>query len=302
MARKTRKQLRARARYLRQKIAKGQELTEAETGELERWEASKADPVSAEDAADDAADDGAAQDSDAGDGPADSIPALDPDAGEGVPPSPAPGPSPDPAPEASPTQAAPAPPPPPRVKAGPLPKPPRIDPEDAAPKGGKRDADWKEKHREAARGSGREATCEFIAGQWISVLKAMSDDIKAAGISPLVDVESAELRAVIVLTVDEFLPARVQVKTSHMAAFGTTALVGQRFWHRKAIAEATGKAKERTEHAKRREAAQAERAARETTEATEAAQATQAIEVIDHSAAQDAPPPPAPTFDPDAVI
>lgn len=136
-------------------------------------------------------------------------------------------------------------------------KPPRMERESTARKesdsiGG----DWRRPYEEAAKGAGREATVLFFASRWLGGLKAMSDSLKTVGVDPMVDVDSAELKGVLVLTVDDYLPAHIQVKPVHQAAFASSALLVQTFMHRKEIVAETKKAKERGDQRKNREAAE----------------------------------------------
>lgn len=95
--------------------------------------------------------------------------------------------------------------------------------------------DWRGKHRAGAFG-GREFTCEFVATQWLTILKAMSDQLEAVGVKPLIP--PSALYGAMVLTVDTVLPANVDLSPPQVAALGTTAITVQRFLHRKRIAAA----------------------------------------------------------------
>jgi hypothetical protein len=164
-----------------------------------------------------------------------------------------------------PPPAAPPPPPPPvhRLKgfvgkAPPPPPPPRVDRDPPKEGKAKSGGEWRGKYEEAAQGTGRERTVMFFADRWLGALTAMSEAIKTVGASPMVDVSSPELKAVLVLTVDDLLPQKVQVTPAHMAAFATTSLMVQTFAHRKAIGAEAQKVKDRVDHRKAREAAQKE--------------------------------------------
>ncbi len=228
MAKLTRKQAGERRRYLRKKKTAGT-ITPVEAAELGVLESPEA--ANAHEAAPGAA----------GEPPAD----------EGEPPQPAAQPAP---PEAdTPPVDAPKPPPVPPAAfpaAGPLPRPPKVapapEPEAKASPGHAPTGRWQDKWRAKDGGDGRESTCEGIADQVIGVLKLMADQIKMAGVDPILDPES--LRACWVITIDQVLPERVRMTPQMKAVGGSTALLVQRFMKRKEIADAMKVAEDRAKH------------------------------------------------------
>lgn len=129
-----------------------------------------------------------------------------------------------PAPEPTPP---PPPPPPPRVSAE---TSPRDDDADD-----RKNGDWRKKYRGGGR-DGRERTVLAIASQWKAGLHFMAEQIKLSGSEPMVDVEA--LWPYIVITVDDVLPERIQLKPAHVAAGGTTILLVQRIARHKKVGEA----------------------------------------------------------------
>lgn len=117
----------------------------------------------------------------------------------------------------------------------------------------RRDAkeDWRAKYRAGAKASGREHTVTKIADGYVGLLQVLADQIKLAGVEPLVDPQM--IRAAVVLTVDDLLPAHLQIEPHHEVALATSVLVFQRFAKRKDIAAAVAKARETEEHRKRNE-------------------------------------------------
>ena len=134
-------------------------------------------------------------------------------------------------PESIPTPEVPLPPPPPP------PPPPRTrttvdepEPKRGAATGG----DWRTKYK-AGGGVDREQTCLMIAGQWGGILKAMEQQIIAAGGRPWLPVDT--LMPSIVLAVDDILPEHISVTPRVAALAGTTAVCVQRWMMRDAIGE-----------------------------------------------------------------
>lgn len=146
-----------------------------------------------------------------------------------------------------PPPVAPPPPPPPRGPRFSVPKPPRtkVD-DDDAPKGKAREK-WQDKYK--AKQQGREASVTFVATTICNVLQAMSDEMKSVGVEPMISV--AELYNPWVLTLDEVLPANMELKPEHIAVGGASVLVVQRFMARKKIAAVKDKAKGEADLAKR---------------------------------------------------
>lgn len=149
---------------------------------------------------------------------------------------------------------APAPPPaepPPVVEAPPVAKPPPVriappPPVEAppvvpirpAPSPGKF-ADWCEEFGGGKESSnGRRDTCVRLANGWMAGLRAMRDEIRAAGGDVLVDLDSPDLYNAMVLTVDRIAPERVKVTPEARALVSTTIVLAHRFVARKDIAEA----------------------------------------------------------------
>jgi hypothetical protein len=164
------------------------------------------------------------------------------------------------------------------------PTPPRVErdaPGETKQGKAKESDSWRTPYEEAAKGSGREATVLFFASRWLGGLKTMSDAIKSVGGTPMVDVESDDVKAMLVLTVDEFLPAKVQLKPPHMAAFATTSLTVQVFMHRKEIAAEQQKVKARVDTRVAREAAVAKQ---------KAAEENNRVSIVPPDPVPDAPP------------
>lgn len=124
---------------------------------------------------------------------------------------------------------APPPPPPPRVEY----KSASADAEGPGSKSGA-GGDWRRKYQ--AKHSGREQTVLAIATQWRHALEFLSSQIVMSGGVPMVNLN--DLWPHIVITVDDVLPERVSLKSSHLAAAGTTVLLGQRIARNKLVGEA----------------------------------------------------------------
>lgn len=123
---------------------------------------------------------------------------------------------------------APPPPAPPRVATG------GVLRDDGNGKGGS-DGDWRKRYRGGGK-DGRERTVLAIASQWRGALEFMSEQIKMSGGTPMIPVD--ELWPHIVITVDDMLPEKVQLKPSHIAVGGTTVLLVQRIARNKKVGEA----------------------------------------------------------------
>jgi len=239
MAKKTQDPRRAeqrRAYRLRVKIREGGTLDDEERAFLTTYEASLKKPGTAD------------------------LPEPEPEPEPGEP-EPAPAAEAEPAPAAAPPPPAAAPDLPPPMPdlppPGSAPTPPRVAAHAADPgKGGKSSGRWQDKYQ--AAGTGRETTVTTIADAWAGVLTAMADQLRAVGVEPFLDPK--HLYGAIVLTVDDLLPAHVEVKPVHLAVLGSTAITAQRFMRRKEIAAHVEATKERAAHANVRAAAAAARA------------------------------------------
>jgi hypothetical protein len=233
-----------RLRYLRRKVASGM-ATDAEEKELEQLSSEPAPPTTlAEQLTFDE------PDSDAG------VEAANPISDDAPPVEANPisvEAPPVPPVEANPISTPKAPPAPHRLKSfiGKLPVPSATRVSAKVTGAGKASEDWTKPYTEALKGAGRETTVLFLSGHVMGVLKGMSDALKGAGIKPIVDIESNEYKAALVLTVHEYLPSNVVVKPSHILAFGGVALTGQTFYHRKALVAHAQKQKDREAMAKR---------------------------------------------------
>jgi hypothetical protein len=195
-------------------------------------------------------------------------------------------PTPEATPPVEPQTAAP---PPPIGRPPKIGRPPRVRLDERDDKSG--NADWRAKYKADAKTGGREATVTKIADAWCGVLQVLADQIRASGADPIVD--PTMLRGAIVLTVDDLLPAHIQIEPQHMAAAGSTALLVQRFMRRKQIAEVYAKQNETEEYRKRNEARR-EEAARAQKESEDARAASPVVPPSVDSA-------PAPAAEPDAV-
>lgn len=126
--------------------------------------------------------------------------------------------------------------------APPPPPPPRIDM--AQPRereeSGKGNTHWRKKYEQGGKDAGRERTVTYIASQWKTLLVFACEQIKMSGGTPMVDVEM--LYPHLVITVDDALPERITLKSSHIAAVGTTVILGQRIARHKKIGEAYAEA------------------------------------------------------------
>jgi hypothetical protein len=131
--------------------------------------------------------------------------------------------------------------------APPPPAPPRVSVGGGKSAGGQeRDSDagargdWRKRYAGTGK-DGRERTVLAVANQWRAILKYMESEIVMSGGTPMVPVD--DLWPHIVLTVDDFLPENVTLKSSHIAVGGSTILLGQRMARRKKIGEAYARGK-----------------------------------------------------------
>jgi hypothetical protein len=138
--------------------------------------------------------------------------------------------------------------------APPPPPPPRID--TGSNRGSGMDAkesdsgDWRRKYRSQAGAAGREKTVLAIAAQWKEGLRLLNEQIAVAGKTPLVNLDL--IWNDLVITVDDVLPEKIRIKSSHIAAIGTTVVIAQRVYNHKAIVaayESRPKEQEPIEHA-----------------------------------------------------
>lgn len=96
---------------------------------------------------------------------------------------------------------------------------------------------WQDKYSGGVEGgSGREATCVYLASLWDGALGQMLDAIKEGGGEPLVDRD--KLRPILVLAVDEIAPKDLVITPTIYAATATSATIVQRFTHAKRINDA----------------------------------------------------------------
>jgi hypothetical protein len=121
-------------------------------------------------------------------------------------------------------------PPPPRLATPKMPPPPRV--EDERPRGNS--GDWRDKFR--GDSEGREETVTTCAKAICGVLQGMVDEIKMVGGKPVMEVD--DLYGPWVLTLDEWLPQDLKIKSEHKAIFGSTGIIVHRFMRRKDIKEA----------------------------------------------------------------
>jgi hypothetical protein len=158
-----------------------------------------------------------------------------------------------------------APPPPPVDPSVEPPPPVRDAPTSAAagsPGGG---SDWREKWRKEVRFSddGRQMLCESIALSIVEGLGALCDEMKKAGVEPRIDPRT--IAGIYVLAIDDLLPAKARLTPRIGAVIATSAVVGQRYYHHKAITEALAKDPAHQEwlrkQAERQQQEQAQRAA-----------------------------------------
>lgn len=123
--------------------------------------------------------------------------------------------------------------------------------------------DWRAVHRARAKFSddGRQMLCEMVADGWSEALGAMIDDMKKAGIAPVmgIDPRMPTIKSLAVLAFDELLPSAAKISPKVALVVVTTATVGKRAYHHKAITAALKDDPETIEWRKR----QAEREARE---------------------------------------
>lgn len=189
-------------------------------------------------------------------------------------------PSPDPEPAAPGKSAE----PPPPVEA-----PPRVMP--SKPIEVTHGADWRAKHRAAVNfsGDGRQMLCESLADAWADGLGALVDDMRKAGIEPFakIDPRMPNMKSIAVLAFDELLPEKAKLSPKVGLLVITTATIGKRAYHHKAITAALKNDPATIEWQKK----QAEREAAD--RATHAARAEQA-KAAEAPPVQYAEPPPAP--------
>jgi hypothetical protein len=147
-------------------------------------------------------------------------------------------------PEESPeTESMPPPPPPPRVK---------MSTTSAESDGGSSSRKWQAKYS-GASGDGREHTCVQIADGVLALLHAMNEQVRSAGIQPHINV--ADLRAAMIVTVDDLLPKDLTIKPQHIVIGGSAIVLTQRFMHRKKIAEVGRTYQEQQEYERAAQAA-----------------------------------------------
>lgn len=125
--------------------------------------------------------------------------------------------------------------------------------------------DWREKWRKEVRFSddGRQMLCESIALSIVEGLGALCDEMKKAGVEPRIDPRT--IAGIYVLAIDDILPVKARLTPRIGAVIATSAVVGQRYYHHKAITEALAKDPAHQEwlrkQAERQAAEQAQRAA-----------------------------------------
>ena len=87
---------------------------------------------------------------------------------------------------------------------------------------------------------GRQFACEMLANAWADGLGALVEDMAKAGISPLLglDPRLPRVRAFAVLAFDEMLPPGAKLSPKMVTLGITTATIGKRVYHHKAITEA----------------------------------------------------------------
>jgi hypothetical protein len=212
------KACRDHAANLRRKVKRGKELSADERSWLEGWEARVAamppgrPPGSGKSASDDDKDSQSGGES-------------QPEGGGEKPGNGSPSPAEPPPPANVAADAPPIEPPPPVAKP-------------AAPQADGKAGDWRAAHRKAIGFSddGRQMICEQLAGHLTNGLGALCDDMKKAGIDPLVD--PRVLRSLYVLALDDILPDRAKLTPKVGAALATITVVGQRAYHHKKITEA----------------------------------------------------------------
>lgn len=84
--------------------------------------------------------------------------------------------------------------------------------------------------------NGRQAACVYLGQVWHGVLVQWADALREVDVRPLI--EPDELAGALVLTLDQVLPAEVELTPEMFAAVGSSALLAQRFFHREKIAAA----------------------------------------------------------------
>jgi hypothetical protein len=95
-------------------------------------------------------------------------------------------------------------------------------------RGGGGGVDWRAKYGHGRGPSGREGTCVMLASYWHAGLMRMAEEIVESGGKPVYNPDTAEARALIVLAVDEILPAHITVAPKMIAGVATTGLLAQR--------------------------------------------------------------------------
>jgi hypothetical protein len=116
-----------------------------------------------------------------------------------------------------------------------LPSPPRVDTSrdaDTDEPRAKRGDSWQSKYRDSP--IDRQSTCEFLGAQWVGVLEAMCEQMRAVGVQPYI--EPGQIRGAIVLTLDEILPDELVITPRIASTIGTSVIITQRFLARKEIA------------------------------------------------------------------
>lgn len=245
------------AKNLRRRSAKGKELAPAEAEWLANWEARvaampKGRPVKTE----------ADNDSQAGTErqPADAA---------GNPTVP---PSNDPVDPAASGNSDPAPPPPP------IEAPPRVAPVAHHVIASSPTGDWRAKHRAQIQfsGDGRQMLCESLAEQWALALGALVDDMAKAGIAPIagIDPRLPQVKSLATLAFDELLPEKAKLSPKIGLVVVTTATIGKRAYHHKAITEALKKDPATVEWQRKQEEREAADKAAHAARAEQAKQAT----------------------------
>ncbi len=213
---------RAALKRARERMASGVELADLTDGQREALAADAAGGITM------AAPPVASGEAPPGDpaAPVAGVPASDePAAGSGdVPPAPEAPPRIDAAPpRAVPRSDAPPPPPPPKAS----------EPRASKSKGGKAGADA------AADGvrmsDGRWKAVETIGNGWIAGLELLEHDLADVGVKPILSIHTDGFRAAIYATVNEILPAEIELTPPMAAAAVTSVLMTQRLIHAKAI-------------------------------------------------------------------
>lgn len=264
MADKKKKRAYKKSARIRKAIREEKQVSEADLEWLKAYEAAKVGGVEA--AVDEATGDDAGDEGDEGDEGDDAEPAS----GDGVPGG-AVVPPVDSAEGGGAGAADERPPPPPPV-APPPPRGPRPSPmrpgfrtkakdDDDAPSGGRAEP-WQKKYKKEGKAAGREQTVLMIAGGWMQGLEMLCAKLREVQVEPFV--EPKDLFPSIVLTLDDMLPASLELKPEHIAVGGSTALLVQAVMNRKALKsrmdadKATNDLKARTEARKAAASAKAD--------------------------------------------